>query len=239
MLDLHSHLLPGIDDGCAHLGESLESIEKLMALGYSGSFCTPHIWPQLYPANTPEHIAAWVDVLRNELSRRGIGYRLWAGGEVRLFPGIVDWLKIAGVPTLGESRYVLCDFWEDKWERHLNKAFEWMLAEGYTPILAHPERVNVQRKLDKHLDALAEMGVLMQGNFQSFSGELGRDADARVRRFMDEDRYTFLAMDMHRPDALPGRIDGMEIAAAEYGRERVETLADGNIRRLILGEDTR
>lgn len=210
-----------------------------MDRGYTGSFCTPHIWPQLFPANTLEHIAAWVDALRHELNRRGIDYRLWTGGEVRLFPGVVDSLKAAGVPTLGESRYVLCDFWEKKWDRYLNRAFEWMVAEGYTPILAHPERLNVQHKLDKHLDALADMGVLMQGNFQAFTGELGRDADSRVRRFMDEGRYTFLAMDMHRPEALPARLDGLEIAIAEYGRERVETLAGGNVRRLILGEDGR
>lgn len=237
MIDLHSHLLPGIDDGCAHLGESIESVELLKAHGYVGTFCTPHIWPQLYPANTPEHIAAWVDALRVELVNHSLDYQVWTGGEVRLFPKIIDWFKVAGVPTLGESRYVLCDFWENKWERYINQAFEWMLSEGYTPILAHPERVNVKRKLDQHLDAIARMGVLLQGNFQSFTGELGRDADTRVRRFMDENRYRFLAMDMHRPDALPARFDGLDLAITEYGRERIERLAGDNVRRLVLGEN--
>ena len=226
-------MIPGIDDGCEDLDQSLESIDRLMTYGYVGSVCTPHIWPDLFPGNTPSHIEGLTAQIQREIDARGIGYRLWPGGELRLFKGAVKWFKQHGVPTLAGTRFVLCDLWEDRWPRHADQTFDYLLDEGYTPILAHPERMNLGGKLPAQLTALAARGVLLQGNFNCLTGGEGPLAAERVRRFLHENRYALMAMDMHRPEALETRLEGLEIMIEEFGAEQADRLTDAAPRALL------
>ncbi|MFI4861657.1 MAG: tyrosine-protein phosphatase [Phycisphaerales bacterium JB063] len=235
-IDIHSHVLPGIDDGCTTLTESIQAVRTLIAHGYSATFCTPHCWPTLYPANTPKHIGIWVQALRQALEREGLDYTLYAGGELRLYPDVIPWMQSHGVPTLGGTRFVLCDFWEKKWPKWADHAFDWLLDRGYTPILAHPERSATLKHYEQHLDRWTQRGVILQGNFQCFTGEAGFRADELVRKYMDAGRYTLLALDMHRPDSLPGRLDGIEVASQEYGSERIEAMTNDAVRAMFWPE---
>lgn len=236
-IDLHSHMIPGVDDGCQDIDEVITSIVALQRAGFVGSVCTPHIWAELFPQNTPQHVGVWVDQLARELANRGVTYRLWAGGELRLFDGVVEWMKVNGVPTLADSQYVLMDFWVEKWARWISKSLAWLLAEGYKPIIAHPERMNMDgKKLEARMDELAKDGVLFQGNFQCMTGEAGYHADQRIRQWLAQDRYTFLAMDMHRPDGLEARLDGMTMVETEFGRTTLDNLTRDNPRKFILDE---
>src|SRR5271165_6658164 len=102
-IDLHSHVLPGIDDGCISVEESLACVRRLQAHGFVGTVCTPHILPDIYPHNTPAQIAPRVAALRERLRQEGLDYSLWAGGEVRIDAGTISWFTSMGVPTLGPS----------------------------------------------------------------------------------------------------------------------------------------
>jgi protein-tyrosine phosphatase len=235
-IDIHSHMLPGIDDGCETIDDAIASIHMLTEAGFVGSICTPHIWIDPYPANTIEHIQIWTDDLRQRLAERGVTYRIWPGGELRIFKGAIDFLKANGVPTLADSRYVLVDLWETKWPKWVNKTFSWLLSEEYKPILAHPERMSVDAKPQQRISELAREGVLLQGNFACFTGEEGRLADQWVRQWLAEGRYTFLAMDMHRPPMLPTRIDGMNMVISEFGQQQLDQLTITNPRKLIFNE---
>ncbi|QDU33109.1 Tyrosine-protein phosphatase YwqE [Poriferisphaera corsica] len=234
-IDIHCHLIPGVDDGCMDVDESVAIIEELKLHGYVGSICTPHIWREMFPMNGPGHIERWVEQLKGELSSRGVQYELWAGGEIRLHKKVIEEWQQDGVMTLAGSKYVLVDFWEGKWSRWVNKAFEYLLGEGYVPILAHPERLPEMRKIDKYLDTIMAEGVLLQGNFQCFTGEAGYTADVNIRRWMEAGYYTFLATDAHRPDSIFSRIDGIDIAMATYSQQRIREMADTKPRELILG----
>lgn len=233
-IDIHSHILPGIDDGCTTVAESLESVRRLIDFGYVGTICTPHCWPNSYPHITPTHIRAWRDALAEEIDKAGLKYRLWTGGELRIFPNVVAWMKQHGVPTLADSQFVLCDFWEPRWRDWIDEALNWLLAEGYTPILAHPERSPTRDDYDAHLDRITANGVLLQGNLRCFTGEEGHYPDQAVRQYMTEGRYTLLALDMHRPAALQGRLDGIAIASEEFGEEKIQSMIDTEVRRLIF-----
>jgi protein-tyrosine phosphatase len=219
-------MLPGIDDGCESIEESIACIDLLKQAGYVGTICTPHLWPDMFPDNTPVNIQRWTDSLQDGLANRGIDYALWPGGELRLFPGVIEWVKTHGVPTLADSRYVLADFWEESWPDYVDEALDWFLAEGYQPILAHPERIGITKleTLTSHLDAITARGVLLQGNFRCMTGEDGYLQDQRVRQFLTEQRYWLMAMDMHRPDALPSRLDGMQMVVEEFGQAVVDEM---------------
>ena len=234
-IDIHSHMLPDIDDGCETIEESIASISLLKQAGYVGTICTPHLWPDMFPDNTPANIQRWTDSLTNELANRNIEYALWPGGELRLFPGVIEWIQTHGVPTLANSRYVLTDFWENTWPDYVDQALDWFLAEGYQPILAHPERIGIESitTLVEHLDAITARGVLLQGNFRCMTGEDGYFQDQRVRQFLTEKRYWLMAMDMHRPDALPSRIDGMQMVVDEFGQDLVDQMTIDRPRQIL------
>ena len=235
-IDIHSHLLPGIDDGCATLKESLDSIRTLKQYGYVGTICTPHCWPNNFPHITPQHIKLWCDALADEIKKADLDYQLWTGGGLRIYPGVIHWMQTHGVPTLADSRYVLCDFWEPSWHDWIDETFDWLFEHGYTPILAHPERSPTRDNYESHLDRITAKGVLLQGNLRCFTGEEGLYPDQAVRQYMQEARYTLLALDMHRPSALQGRLDGIALAQEEFGEDKVNAMIDEEVRRLLFKE---
>ena len=234
-IDLHSHLLPGVDDGCRDVTESLACVRTLIGQGYVGTVCTPHVWPEQFPQTHPFNIARWVVEMREHIADAGLDYHLWTGGEVRLCPDVIATFEGYGVPTLGDSKFVLVDFWTQDWPGYVDRAFAWLLDRGYTPILAHPERLGCVNDLLARLDDLADMGMLLQGNLRCLTGEEGLRQLNVIQRLLQEDRYAALAMDMHRPDSLASRIDGLTLAVQDLGAERVTQLTDHAPRRIVLG----
>jgi len=235
-IDLHSHVLPGIDDGCADPIESLHCIQRLTETGYVGSVCTPHVWPNWYPHITVEHIAAWVAELRQLLESRGVEYGLWPGGELRAWEGVVDYIAAHGVPTLADSRLVLFDFWEPQWPGFVDELIDYLFAEGYTPVLAHPERSGEPKRLMPHLDRVQARGVLLQGNLGPLTGADGRVALKLGERLLQDGRYDLMALDMHGVDTIEPRLAGIARAEELVGAERVRELTELAPRRLVFGE---
>ena len=233
-IDIHSHLLPSIDDGCLDLSESFDCVTQLVDRGFVGSICTPHVYPRDHDCNDIESVRAMTVQLANELADAGVEYRLWPGGELRLYDGVIDWLKDHPVPTLADSRCVLVDFWVDGWPKWVMRTFEWLIEQGYQPILAHPERLGKLRDLDQSLADVAAMGVWLQGNLRCMTGEDGYYADQWVRKLLAEDRYQLMALDMHRPNSLDGRFDGMQFVEAEFGAEVLNRFTIDAPRKLIL-----
>jgi protein-tyrosine phosphatase len=237
LIDIHCHLLPGIDDGCRDLDDSLACIRRLIQAGYAGSICSPHIVPAEFPLNDPPFIAAQVEFLRQAVAEAKLPYKLWPGAELRLSDDVVAWMGVHGVPTLADSNCVLCDFWDPFWPAWVNKSLRWLLDQHCQPILAHPERLPIRRDLDRRLEELARMGVWFQGNFACLTGSEGADADRLVRQGLEMRRYQFMALDVHRPDTLGVRLDGLAVVAAEFGPELVAELAGAAPQRLILSRD--
>ena len=108
MIDLHSHILPGIDDGAKSLDISLEMARQAVADGIHTMACTPHIYPGLY-MNDAQGIAAARDALQRELDSQSIDLRLVTGADVHLVPGLLAGLRDGRVPTLNGSRYLLLE----------------------------------------------------------------------------------------------------------------------------------
>lgn len=235
-IDIHSHMLPGIDDGCREVHECLESIRQLKAFGFVGSFCTPHVWPELFPLNTADNIRAWTKQLQRQLQEAGEDYQLWPGGEIRIHENVMDWLHENGFPTLGDSRCLLMDFWADQWPDWAYRVLEQMIREGYQPILAHPERLGCVEELPACAKRLNDMGVWLQGNSRCMTGEETYTADKLVRQLLKSGHFQFMALDMHRTDSLESRIDGLKLVEQEFGKAKLDELTITGPRKLVLGE---
>lgn len=224
-LDLHTHLLPDVDDGCRNLDQTLDCIAQMIHHGYRGVICTPHVWPDIFPYTTPGTIETWVAELSDALAQQGVTFELWAGGELRLFEGADQWMAEHGVPTLGDGPYVLIDHWGEDWPEHIDRTIAWLIDHQFRPILAHPERINIDdEELESLLSDLHQRGVALQGNFNSLGGGEGERAMRRITRWLREQRYALLAMDMHGPDKIDKRFEGLAAAQITLGPEKLDEM---------------
>lgn len=234
LIDMHSHVLPGIDDGCRTPLESLHCVRALIEAGFVASICTPHVWPEQFPANTKANIEVWTQSLQREIDRAGLEYQLYTGGEIRLHAKVIEYWQARHVITLAGSRCVLVDFWEPDWPTWVDDAFDWLLEHDYQPILAHPERLGDYEDIDQRLAELKNKGVLLQGNCNPMTGEDGYLPDMRIRQWLAEGRYDLLGLDMHIPETLPSRLDGMMLIREELGDQMVVDLIERAPRRIVF-----
>jgi len=224
-IDLHSHLLPGIDDGCTSVEESLACVARLIDSGFRGTVCTPHMCVAAHPHVTPSRVEAWAEDLRTEIRAAGLDYELWTGGEVRIAPDTIDWFERHGVPTLGEGRCVLIDYWDAAWPRFADETIRYLWDHGYQPVLAHPERMVLHdAELDPLVDRLVEEGVWLQGNLRCIAGNEGPAPRARMRRWLQQEKYTATALDMHGADDLELRLAGIQELERTCGRTQSKRL---------------
>jgi protein-tyrosine phosphatase len=233
-IDIHSHLLPGIDDGCTSLTESFACVRQLAKHGFSGTICTPHVCVPEFPDNTPASINHCVSQLRHQLGAVNLDYSIWPGAEVRMTPETVAWFRRHGVPTLGSSHCVLVDYWSESWEPFCQQILDYLFDEGYQPVLAHPERMPIyDDQLEEILLELQSSGVWLQGNLRCIAGVEGVTPHTRMRRWLAEDRYEIIATDMHRPECLDERLDGISVVEEQLGPRRLQSLLGERVGKLL------
>ncbi len=221
--DVHSHLLPGIDDGCATVEESIACARELVKAGYTHSFCTPHIWPS-FPDNTIGNIAPHVAKLQAAFDAAAVPLRLIAGGELNLRPDFIKTPPAEVVTYAMARKHVLVDFWADRLPQFFEPSIRWLQSLGLTVVLAHPERVRAIQLQPELADRFADMGLLLQGNLQCF-GDPPRAATRELaERYLLEDRYFMLGSDTHNIETLPVRIRGLNRAIELVGEDKVMKL---------------
>ncbi|MDB5171796.1 MAG: hypothetical protein JWN51_569 [Phycisphaerales bacterium] len=231
-IDVHSHLLPGIDDGCQTLEESLACARMLVEAGYTHSFCTPHIWPNL-PDNNTSVITERVAKLQRELDEAAIPLRLFPGGEINLRPDTAD-LSAEDVVTYGMCRrHVLFDLWAEKIPAFFEPAVKHLQSMGLTTILAHPERMRAVQDDPGLADYFAEMGILMQGNLQCLGDPPTTQTRQVAEQFLAEDRYFMLGSDLHNLKSLPLRLKGLRRAIEAVGEDKVRQLTWDHPKQLL------
>jgi len=233
-IDIHTHLLPGIDDGCRDIEQALTCVRAWMAAGFVGSICTPHVGPGFFQENTPDNIEQWVPELRQAIASAGLNYKLWDGGEVRILPETIEWFSYWGLPTLGEGNCVLLDWWGTEWPDYCVDCCQFLIDNGYQPVLAHPERMDLPDDVwEVVLQNLESRGVWLQGNFNSIGGGEGKRCHSRAWSLLRDDRYRILASDTHQPTDLSQRLSGLAEAEQEFGAEYIQLLTEERPREVL------
>jgi protein-tyrosine phosphatase len=230
--DVHSHLLPGIDDGCASLSESIVCARELLRAGYTHSFCTPHFWPNL-THNTVANVRAAVMDLQRELDAAAVPLKLYPGGELVLRADLVD-QRVEDLPTFNMAgKYLIFDLWAERLPGWFGPTVRWLQSHGLKVILAHPERMRAVQLEPDLADFFAEIGLLLQGNLQCL-GDPPRAATRQVaERYLAEDRYFLLGMDLHNHGSMPIRLAGLQKAIELVGNEKVDELTVRNPRLML------
>jgi protein-tyrosine phosphatase len=239
MIDLHSHLLPGIDDGPDTLEESLDLARIAVANGITHSVLTPHIHPGRYE-NDAASIAAAVDRFRAALVARNIPLQIGFAGEVRLSFEIMEMVARGQIPFYGEEhgyKVFLLEFPHSHLPPGSLNLVEWLLEQKIRPLIAHPERnKDIMRKPDK-LAPLLEMGCYLQVTAGSVAGDFGETAQKIARQLLEAGTVTILASDAHNASHRPPRLDhGRDAAAEIVGAEMAMALVTSRPASLIVGQ---
>ena len=231
-IDVHSHLLPCVDDGCASLAESLDCARRMVAAGYTDSFCTPHYWPNL--KTSAKTVPQWTRELQSALDSAGIPLRLHPGGEINLRAGLSE-SDPADIVSYGMAgKYALFDLWADVLPDFFEPQVKWLQSLGMQLILAHPERMRAVQDDPDLADYFAELGLLLQGNLQCLSDPAGSDTRVTVELYLKQDRYFMLGSDLHNSRTLEVRLNGLKRAVELIGDETVDRLTKENPGKILL-----
>ncbi len=197
---MHSHLIPGVDDGAYDINQSISLIEGMMELGYSRLFTTPHIMSDLYPNKSMDIKSK--DILVNEaLISKGINCTFTAAAEYLIDDGFEDKLDSKDILTLPGNR-VLVEFSFVSPPFQLERIIFKMLTKGYRPVLAHPERYSYFQRDLSIISRIKEKGVELQINLLSLAGHYGKREQDLAFKIINEDMASFLGSDLHNEEHL-------------------------------------
>ncbi len=202
MIDLHSHILPGIDDGAADLSVSLDMARAFVDDGVQVLAATPHILPGVYH-NTGPQIRNHVAALQSSLREHGIALQLVPGADNHMVQDFAGQLRAGHLLTLADTRYALVEPPHNIAPPRLKEFFFDIQVAGFVPILTHPERL---RWLGDHFATVREMaraGVWMQITCGSVTGKFGKRPQFWAEKMLDEGLVHILASDAHDTERRP------------------------------------
>jgi len=234
VIDIHSHILPKIDDGARSLNEALKMAAVAAADGIEQMVCTPHLFNGL--SRNPEH--AEIEDRVGELQRAigDGGLKVLPGSEVRVSRTIVKRVRANLVTKINGKNYMLVELPTPSVPRGIQGLFKQLKLQGVNPILVHPERnFEIQRQPSIAADLVAD-GVLIQVTAMSVTGQFGAAAKICAESLLKHRCVHFLATDAHRPEKrAPILSRGRDAAAAIIGQEAARRLVEDNPLAVVTG----
>ena len=236
MIDLHLHLLPGVDDGPADLAAALELARECCAGGTPTVAATPHFddWTRhVLPdaASAVDRVAG----LQAELDRAGIPLQVLVGGEAFVAPDLPRRVRDGLVPTLAGTQWLLVETTVHQMPIYLEHVLFELQTMGVSPLLAHPERYGWLHKKPELLGELVARGVRAQVTASSLTGTAARPQRALAETFVRRGFVQVIASDRHGAGTGVSLRDGYRAAAALVGEERARQLVEEHPRLIVDG----
>lgn len=223
IIDFHSHILPGIDDGSQSVEESLALLQKEAEQGITHVIATPHFYPQ---HDTPERFlqrrAEAEAALREEMEKQPGLPKLSVGAEVYFFNGISNSEAISGL-TIDQNRCILVEMpvgnWSDKMYQELE---ELHTKQGLLPVVAHVDRYLGRFRTHGIPEKLAQLPVLVQANAEFF---LNKATSAKALRLLKKDQIQLLGSDCHNlTSRTPNLMEAVALIEKRLGKESIDTI---------------
>jgi protein-tyrosine phosphatase len=195
-VDMHSHLIPGIDDGSNSMDESIAMLAKFQHLGYRKVITTPHVMYD-YFRNTPQIILSGLEQVRETAAKLGLDIEIDAAAEYYFDEYFLELIAKKELLTFGDN-YVLVEFAFQGKPIYENEMFFELLNAGYKPVLAHFERYTAFHGMWEKAQEYRERGVAIQLNLNSLTGHYGPEVKKQAEKIVDEALVDFVGSDCHR-----------------------------------------
>ncbi|MFY7829685.1 MAG: tyrosine-protein phosphatase [Flectobacillus sp.] len=204
VVDIHSHLLPGIDDGAPDVPTSLYLIEELQNLGFKKLITTPHIRMEVYP-NSPSIVQEKLAIIQQEISEKGLSIQLNASAEYYIDDNFNELLQQNDIIPFPEPKYILAEYPMIAPLMNFEQRVFEMTKRGYTPIIAHPERYRYWHNMPEAFQRLKDLGCLLQLNILAIEGYYGPDIKECAKSLLKNNLYDLIGTDLHHERHL-GRL---------------------------------
>ena len=238
MIDIHCHILPGVDDGSGNFNDSIEMAKLAVASGVHSIVATPHL-------NTfDDESSYWfleienlLNKLQKEIKERGIPVSIFPGQEILLTSSSLGDIKKGKFISLNHSRYCLVEFTHYEKVSVAIRKLQKIISEGYIPIIAHPERYDFVREQGDAIYRMKETGCLIQVNKGSLKGHFGRETRECAFDILRNRDADFVASDGHSQyNRTPCLSDAYEIICDHFSSDYADFLLNDNPQRLLNDE---
>ena len=238
MIDLHLHILPGIDDGSESIEESVKMARKLAGLGFNGAFCTSH-----YIADSPQAADNQIknrlrEKLQTELDKAGIKLKLMPGNEIYIDPKMVEFLTTKKATCLGgdfnarkKNPHVLFELPFYAEVSYLRDIIFELKAKNLIPVLAHPERYLFVQKNKEIIFGLKKLGVKLQSNYGSIVGQYGGKAKKIMKFLLKNHLVNYLGTDIHQAEG------SMFLKFERAEKKMIKLIGEAEYRKIIANGD--
>lgn len=211
LVDTHCHILPEVDDGPRNMEETRQMLQEAYEDGIRYIIATPHHHPRR-GRKSPKQLRRQLKLVREEAAQISGELRIYLGTEIYFGQDIPERLREEQILTMNRTRYVLVEFSPGDPFEYICQGIQQIQMKGYEVILAHIERYQCMYKNIENAEHLKYMGVRIQVNADSITGESGWKAKRLVRRLIDERLVFCVGTDAHDPKRRPPRMK----KAAEY-----------------------
>lgn len=236
MIDLHCHILPGVDDGSRNLEESVEMARLAVASGVRGIAATSHFRGEERELPKIPLLCERFDLLQKTLNENGIPLKLFHGAEILGLPETSQMAERRLLPTLGEGNYVLIEFYFDEPGEMIDQRLDLVARCGYRIVVAHPERYDAVKENPDWIHRWFDRGYAIQVNKGSVLGRFGSRVRHTAEEILSMGAAHILASDAHRSDIRTTHMAEIRNWACEnLGEQYSRILLEENPARVLLG----
>ena len=197
MIDIHSHIIPNVDDGARSVEETFNILKEAQEAGFTDVILTSHFLLNYYETNAQELIF-WKEKLQEVLKKQGTKINLHSGMEIYITNQMEELLENKKILTLANSRYMLIELPLATNVKYFDYVVYYLEAKGIKPIIAHPERYKCVQKDPDIVEEYIEKGCLIQCNYGSIVNLYGREAEKTIKTLLKKNQVHFLGSDVHR-----------------------------------------
>jgi protein-tyrosine phosphatase len=238
MIDIHSHILPGLDDGAKNMEETLGMVRQLHEAGFKTLIATPHVLEGKDFLPSAE-ILATTEQVRKRVAEAGIPVEILPGAENYIFPDMAKWAREGQLLTLGHTeKCILVELPMFEIPLYTDQVFFELQVNGLTPVLAHPERNRGLVEESKRLLEWARKGVLFQLDLTSLSGRYGPQARRLAELMLHSDLIHFIGSDAHRVSQSESTYhEALRSVWELVGESKFQELTSINPQNVLEGKD--
>lgn len=236
MIDMHTHILPGIDDGSRNLDQTMQIIKEAEQAGFEEIITTSHYIENEYDVNSTRRQEMIIE-LQKKLDENNINVKLHNGAEAFINANLTELIKKRTIPTLAESRYVLFEIPMHLEVLYLDRTIEELIISKYKPIIAHPERYDIVRENPNVAIEWVRKGALLQSNYSSITGKYGNKSKQALIKLLRANAVHFLGTDTHAPKTVYTQMDTiLKKLSKVIEKNQVKELTEENPRKVINNE---
>lgn len=221
MIDLHCHILPGIDDGASTMKESMEMARLAVAEGITHILATPHHMNRNW-MNEKNKVVELVNEVQSEIDREGIPLTIYPGQEVRIYGNMLEDIEKDKLLFTDElQQYLLVEFPTASIPNFTERLFYDLQTNGKTPVIVHPERNRVIQEDPHKLKEFVQHGALAQLTAASYTGGFGKQIQKLSKQMIDADLVHFIASDAHNTTNRAFHMkEAHNLVMKEFGRHK-------------------